>query len=71
METQKNKDLLIKELQNEMKILNEILTNQATIIGLKDTIIYRFQERIDELEADKDGLVAQLKSPFFNFDRTN
>lgn len=71
METQKNKDLLIQELQNEVKILNDIMTNQATIMGIKDVIIYRCKKRIDELEADKQELIHESKSLFWSFNRSN
>lgn len=71
METQKNKDWLIQELQNEVKLLNEIMTNQATIIGIKDMLIYRFKEQVDRLEADKQELKHQSKSLFWSFNRSN
>lgn len=71
METQKNKDLLIQELQNEVKILNEIMTNQATIIGIKDMIIYRFKEQVDQLEGENQKLIHQSKSLFWSFNRSN
>lgn len=71
METPKNMEYLIQELKNEVKILNELLTKQATLIGLKDLILYRCQERIDELEADKEELIGQSRNLFWSLDRSN
>jgi hypothetical protein len=71
METQKNKDWLIQELQNEVNVLKEIMTNQATIIGIKDMIIYRCNEKIGELEAKKQELEHQSKRLFWSFNRSN
>jgi hypothetical protein len=71
METKKNKDLLIQELQNEVNILKEVMTNQATIIGIKDMIIYRFKEQVDQLESENQKLINQSKSLFWSFNRSN
>ena len=64
MEPRENKDLLIQELQNQVKLLQELLENQAKIIGFKDLLLYRCQEQINALE-------YHAKCLFLSADRSN
>ena len=57
METHKNKDWLIQELQSEVKLLQELLENQSKLIGIKDLLLYRCQEKIDNLEYREKHLI--------------
>lgn len=57
MEIHKNKDLLIQELQNEVNQLRELLENQSKLIGIKDLLLYRCQEKIDDLEYREKHLI--------------
>ncbi len=60
MKTEKDKDLLIYQLQEHKKAMEEMLENQFKIIGIKDLLICRLSKRIEELE-------KLTQKPFYSF----
>ncbi|MEZ4904336.1 MAG: hypothetical protein R2822_22590 [Spirosomataceae bacterium] len=64
METPKSENLLVRELQNEIVLMQQLIETQSKILGLKEVQIYDKQAKIDQLEADRKDL-------FWRFDRQN
>lgn len=64
MKTQKNQELIVKALQDEVIIQRQIIENQATILGMKETQIYQSQLKIDKLEDE----ISRL---FWSYNRPN
>lgn len=64
METPKSENWLIRELQNEIVLMQQLIETQSKILGLKEVQIYDKQAKIDQLEADRKDL-------FWSFDRVN
>lgn len=71
MNKRENNECIIKELQSEVQMLEIMLQNQATIIGLKDMIIFRLNEKLKELEDSNEKINKQLTDPFWCFERSN
>lgn len=64
METPKSENWLVRELQNEIVLMQQLIETQSKILGLKEVQIYDKQAKIDQLEADRKDL-------FWSFDRVN
>lgn len=41
------------------------------MVNIKDMIIYRFKEQVDQLEGENQKLIHQSKSLFWSFNRSN
>ncbi|AEI50664.1 hypothetical protein [Runella slithyformis] len=64
MENHQNKDLLIQELENQVKMLQELVGNQCMIIGAKELLIFDYKRQIEDLE-------HREKQLFWSFQRCN
>lgn len=59
MDTQNNDGVLINELRWRISILEQLIQNQSAILGTKDLVIYRLNEKVDDLEFENDRLKEQ------------
>lgn len=66
-----NKDLLIRELQEQADAFREMVENQFTIIGIKDLLIFRLNQQLSQLITEKETLEAKIEDVYWTFPRSN
>lgn len=75
METQNNNNPIIKALEDEMRVLKELVDTQTKVIGIKETQLYLFQEKIKDLkfyyQEKIDELEFKVTNLYCGFPRSN
>ena len=66
-----NNSISVRELREHILMLEQLLKNQAEIIGIKDLLLYRLNERVDDLEFQNDQLQKQATNLLWFKNRSN
>ncbi|AYQ32316.1 hypothetical protein [Runella sp. SP2] len=66
-----NKSFSVRELHEHILMLEQMLKNQAEILGIKDLLLYRLNERIDDLESQNNQLQQQATNLLWFKNRSN